>query len=139
MSDRYKVFNDGKGPVTFVIYKPYTIEEGTPKHKRRKLMRENVQHVSIPKQSSVDLVALTGLSVKDLKSQPELNKLLDAPIPRLRLMMGSAPPVKVEVEAPAEEPVEEAIAPPVEEPVTEPPAEEPAPKKEKKSKKKKKK
>lgn len=86
MSESYPVQNISHGPITFMVFGSYEIPEGTPKHKRRKMTKGASQNVVIPPQQVVDLVEVTGLSVAELKGQPELNKILHNKVARLRLL-----------------------------------------------------
>lgn len=102
MSESYVVQNISPGPISFNVFASYEVPEGMPKHKRRKLTKGAAQNVVIPSQTSVDLVEVTGLSVAELKGQPELNKILYNKVTRLRLL-GDEPaaPSKAEAEAQA--------------------------------------
>ena len=148
MTETYVVQNISPGPVSFSIFASYVIPEGTPKHKRRKMIKGAEQNIVIPPQQSRDLVKVTGLSIQELKGQPELNRILYNKETRLRLLDAVEPkvvePKVVEpkvVEPKVVEPKVEEVpagAPP---PVIAPPVEGPKaeePKKKTKTKKKKK-
>jgi len=147
--ETYEVHNISRGPVSCTVYKSYTIPEGTPKHKRRKMLKESSINVLIPPQQSRELVSLTGLSVNELKAQPELNKILHGSPPRLVLLsprkvsQPAQPPKEPDPpeEPKKEEPEKEVPAEPAQPPKEPDPPEEPKkeePKKKTKSKKKKK-
>lgn len=134
MIESYVIQNISPGPVSCSIFIPYMIPDGMPKHKRRKLIKGSSQGVVFPPRQTLDLVKVTGLSVEELRRQPELNKILHHPHKRLLLLEPKVeedkveePPVEpVVVETPAPElPVEPSV-PVVEPVVAEPPAPEPA-------------
>jgi len=72
MSNSLKVTPGGVGQATLSLYPPVDIPEGTPKHKRRKLLRAGVCHLVIPRSMTVDLVEKSGLSVAVLEKLPEV-------------------------------------------------------------------
>jgi len=112
MVEKYEVQNITRGPISFEIFTPYKIPEGMPKHKRRKLIKGSAQNVIVPPAQIRDMVKVTGLSVEDLKNQPELNKILRGNVQRLRLLTDVEPPVEEPTEDPTPEPVVLAGAPP---------------------------
>ncbi len=81
--------NITQGPVRFMIYPINTVPLGTPKHKRRKLRSLGAQSVAVPVGRSVDLVEATGLTVEELRSQPELLAILNRGT-RLRVLEAKA-------------------------------------------------
>jgi len=127
MTEKFVVFNPGQGSVSFTLYPKVDLPDEMSRHKKRRLLRSSAIPVVVTKQSSVDLVELTGMSVADLKEQPELLHMLHSRVPKLFEKKDSEEkPKKAEKKAASPEP----------EPETEPaPKEEPEPPKEKKSKK----
>jgi len=133
--------NTGRGQIAFMLNPPVHMEEGMPKHKRRKALRENVQSIVIPQAGSVDLVEKTGLSVKVLRQLPEILTILRNPnvrwvedvnaptTPPVEPKPAPLPPVEAPkpVPVPVEpEPAREVVVPPPPAPVVEaPPAPEP--------------
>jgi hypothetical protein len=134
--ESFTLQNTGRGQIAFMLNPPVHMEDGMPKHKRRKALRENVQSIVIPQAGSVDLVEKTGLSVGVLRQLPEVLTILRNP--NVRWMEDPAgalsppPPVETKPEPPAPpppvvekvpEPVREAVVPPP----PAPPVEEPKP------------
>lgn len=134
--------NTGRGQIAFMLNPPVHMEDGMPKHKRRKALRENVQSIVIPQAGSVDLVEKTGLTVKVLRQLPEVLTILrnpnvrwvedvnapTAPPPPAPKVIEQSPFMAAQAAKYAPEPVEpepvrEAVVPPP----PAPPVEEPKP------------
>jgi len=139
--ESFTLQNTGRGQIAFMLNPPVHMEDGMPKHKRRKALRENVQSIVIPQAGSVDLVEKTGLSVKVLRQLPEILTILRNPnvrwvedvnaptTPPVEPKPAPLPPVEAPkpVPVPVEpEPAREVVVPPPPAPVVEaPPAPEP--------------
>lgn len=118
MSEQYVVYNNTRGPLTFSLYQLDLDLTGMPNHHRRKAIRGGTVHVVIPMNGAVDLCE-KGFSIENLKRQPELQRLLNNPVGKLRLAVPEAPFVEPVVEEAV--PVPAVIeATPVETPVEEP-------------------
>jgi len=118
VKESYVIVNNAGGSVSFSIYPPQDADnlQRMSGHHRRKMIRSSTQHVSIQHGTSIDFVERTGLSVKDLKNNPELYKLINSG--KLLRLVEETPVVK--------EPVVEET-PVVKEPVVEEPVVEETP------------
>jgi hypothetical protein len=146
MSEKYIVLNTGcgdkRGPVSFNVYKNIDKTDGMNVCNYKRALRSAAINVNIANACSKDLVKVTGLSIAELKDQPELTRLIGQ-----RILQVMNEPITVEeklIEVPlveedpdqevpegmvavdlvvGEEPVEETVT---EEPIAEPePIEEP--------------
>lgn len=113
MKEIYRVMNNSRGTVSFNLY-PYQDKEelaALAGHKRRKAIRSAIIPVSIPHATSVDLVASTGLTIKELKNNTELHRMIHGNNV-LSLLEDSSvvePNKKVELSQPVVEPVVEPV------------------------------
>jgi len=78
MVEKFRIMNVGRGPISFRIYTLLSHDEldGLPSHKRRKAVKSSFVDVVVAPANSVDLVEKTNLTVKQIKTQPELLQLL---------------------------------------------------------------
>lgn len=96
MAETFILKNVGSGQVSFIVHPPVDLNWSLPKHHRRRMLREGAVSVMIPRSSTVDLVALTGLPASVLKGLPEVMTILRSPYVRLLAPTEEAPSVVVE-------------------------------------------
>ena len=73
----YKVFNTQRGSVSFNVYPQHNTTQlmRMPSLKRRRAVKKSF-NITIPHSDSIDLVAHTGISVRELKLCFDLNNLI---------------------------------------------------------------
>jgi hypothetical protein len=78
MKKSYRVMNVTRGNISFMVH-PFQSAEtfrDLSQHHARKRVRSSTVSVNIPHGQSVDLIAVTGLSMEDLLHNADLNKLI---------------------------------------------------------------
>lgn len=80
MTEKYVILNTGngdkRGPCSFNVYKNIDKPEGMTVCNWKRQLRSAAINVNIPNACSKDLVSATGLSIQELKDQPELTRLI---------------------------------------------------------------
>ena len=76
--EKYVVFNPTNNVVSFQLKPSYSDEDlaDLAKHKVRKLVRGNITPIAVQPHTSVDLVALSGMSVETIRGNSELHLLV---------------------------------------------------------------
>lgn len=112
MTEKYIVLNTGigdkRGPCSFNVYKNIEKVDGMTVHNYKRILRSAAINVNIPNACSKDLVKETGLSIQELKDQPELTRLIGQRI--IRVMEDSSKVIEeklIEVPLVAEDPDDE--------------------------------
>lgn len=84
MTEKLTVFNQGPGTASFRIYPDNTSasKELSQAHSR-KFFRAGIVPIAIPRSQSMDLVAVTGMPVKDLLNNPELHLMIQKGVLRI--------------------------------------------------------
>lgn len=77
MTEVYKVYNPSHGPCSLLIFKPLQKEDGMTVHNYKRLLRSASVPVLIPANQSLDLVKKTGMTISELKSQKDLQYLIN--------------------------------------------------------------
>ena len=141
---KFVVMNTSKANINFTVFTPSPPgTEMMAKHKRRKARNSDNLNVSLKPNNSVDLVELTGLTIKELMDNVEVRELVRVKTDRVKVVIEEdkpepKPKKAVPSSAPEPPPV---VEPPLVDPVPPPPVESEDEKKSsgKKSKKSKKK
>lgn len=78
MQEKLIVFNTTNNNISLVMFPSmHSIDvSGLAQHHSRRRIRAAKMNVSIPRAQSVDLVAATNMSIKELRNNPELNAKL---------------------------------------------------------------
>jgi hypothetical protein len=80
MTEKYVVLNTGvgdkRGPASFNVYRNIDKTDGMNVCNYKRALRSAAINVNIPNACSKDLVKVTGLSIQELKDQPELTRLI---------------------------------------------------------------
>lgn len=92
MKESLLVINVSKGPISFWVNS--TLKLGNlaqySRYHQRKMVKSTKQQIVLPSNISVDLVEQTGLTVKQLKDDVEMKKILNLDPQRFRVIYDSS-------------------------------------------------
>ena len=88
--ESFKVVNVSKGIMTFFVNDPnFEDVSHLARHHRRKIMRNSKHLINLPSNIVVDLVEQTGMTVKQLKSDAEMKRIMNLDAHRFRVIYDS--------------------------------------------------
>lgn len=89
--ESFSVINTTKGPISFYVNS--TLKLGNlaqySRYHQRRMVRSTKQQIVLPPNLLIDLVEQTGLTVKQLKNDSEMKKILNLDSSRLRVVYDS--------------------------------------------------
>jgi hypothetical protein len=91
MKESFQVINVTKGPISFWVNS--TLKLGNlaqySRYHQRKMVRATKQQIVLQPNLAIDLVEQTGLTVKQLKDDSEMKKILNLDANRIRVIYDS--------------------------------------------------